>query len=197
MTALLNTALLNSAMSNTAASRSATAKSIGIVACCLYCALLSTAQAQADTLAAAHRLLRVADVKHHYEVATAEQTRAIIRTYASIVSMSASVDLPDALLQKIRNCYAQVYAWENFEHGLAQILAENLSGKELRLLTDFYNNLGLPPFEIQNFKQTIAKAGHIQEVSLDYMWANSASCVEQDAELILDYVATGFLPEDL
>ncbi len=185
-------AMLNSAMSKSPASRA-----LRIVLCCLCCALFSTQQALADSLTAAHRLLRVADVKHHFETRTAEQTRAIIRTYASIVSMSVSVDLPDALLQKIRNCYAQVYAWENFEEGLAQILAENLSEKELQLLTDFYNNLGLPPFDIQNFKQTIAKAGHIQEVSLDYMWANSASCVEQDAELILDYVATGFLPEDL
>lgn len=184
-------------MSMTTMAKTPKSKTPRIIGYCLVCALFSTEQALADSLAAAHRLLRVADVKHHYETRTAEQTRAIIRTYASIVSMSASVDLPDELLQSIRNCYAQVYAWENFEDGLAQILAENLSGKELRLLTDFYNNLGLPPFEIESFKETIAKAGHIQEVSLDYMWATSASCVEQDAALILDYVATGSIPQDL
>lgn len=150
MNARLNTEL-DTVSSKSAFAKPAAAKRLRIVTFCLVCMLPGAQQAQTDSLAAAHRLLRVADVKHHYETRTAEQTRAIIRTYASIVSMSASVDLPDVLLQEIRNCYAQVYAWENFEEGLAQILAEQLSMKELQLLTDFYNNLGLSPFEIENF----------------------------------------------
>lgn len=159
----------------------------------LYCfliACISGQQSLADSLDAAHRLMRSANVQYHYEARTAQQTRAIIRTYSSIVSMSAAVDLPAELKQQIGLCYEDVYAWKNFEEGLAQILAENLTEKELHLLTDFYDDLGLPPFEIQNFKDTIAKADHIQTVSLNYMWSHSESCVEHDAALILDYVAT-------
>lgn len=161
------------------------------IAC--YCFLIACSggqQSLADSLQAAHRLLQLADAQYHYEARTAEQTRAIIRSYASIVSMSAAVELPDELKQEISSCYANVYAWENFEDGLARILADNLTEKELLLLIDFYNDLGLPPFEIQNFRNTIAKANHIQRISQEYMWTNSASCVEHDAELILNYVAT-------
>lgn len=110
--------------------------------------------------------------------------------------MSADVTLPAELTRKIHNCYTEAYAWENFEDGLAQILADNLTEKELQLLTDFYTNLGLPPFEIQNFRNTIAKSTLIQEVSLDYLLANSASCVESDAELILEFVASQSAPDE-
>lgn len=161
----------------------------------LICAALSGPLAFADSLQSAHRLLRAADVQHHYETRTVQQTRAIIRTYSSIVSMSADISLPAELTQKIFNCYTEVYAWENFEDGLAQILADNLTEKELQLLIDFYTNLGLPPFEIQNFRNTIAKSTLIQEVSLDYLLTNSASCVESDVKLILDFVASQSAPD--
>ena len=147
------------------------------------------AQLHADPVKTAHRLLRVADAQHHFEVRTEQQIRAIIRTYASIVSMEADLDLPDDLTGHINSCYQQVYAWENFEEGLAQILAENLSEGELELLIGFYGNLGLPPTRIQAFKDLIAKSDSIQASSLEFIWANSSSCVEQDARLIREYIA--------
>lgn len=164
-------------------------KKTSLVCACLYCVALGGQQSSADAFKAAQRLLQVADVQRHFETRTAQQVRAIIRSYASIVAMSVSIELPPELTRQISNCYMEVYAWENFEEGLARILAENLTEKELQLLTDFYDNLGLPPTQIQSFKETIAKAERIQEVSLEYMLSNSASCVEQDAALILDYVA--------
>lgn len=150
--------------------------------------------AGADSLKEANRLLRAAAVQHHFESARTDQTRAIIRTYRSIISMSAEVNLPPLITQRISDCYARVYAWENFEAGLAQILVDYLSDDEIGLLTDFYSNLGLPPTEIQAFKALIAKSNQIQQASLEYMTANSESCVEQDAEIILDYIATQHSP---
>jgi len=144
----------------------------------------------ADSLRAAHRLLRVADVQQQYEAATQRQIQAIIRSYSSIVAMSADLNLPHELTQQINDCYVSVYAWENFEEGLAGILAENFDDSELKLLTDFYGNLGLPPTEIDKFKTAIAKSAQIQATSLEFMWTNSASCVEQDTALILDYIAS-------
>lgn len=159
-----------------------------------YCTVLLTSVAfywpvtDADSLSAAQHLLQVSDTRRHYETRTTQQTNAIIRSYSSIVSMAVDLDIPDSIKQHINNCYMEVYAWENFEHGLTQILADHLTLEELQLLAGFYDNLGLPPGDIQLFKDIIAKSSLIQEKSLEYMWSNSASCVEQDAALILDYV---------
>ncbi|MCH7817018.1 MAG: hypothetical protein IIC60_10670 [Proteobacteria bacterium] len=145
--------------------------------------------AHADTNQAAKRLLRVTDIGRKFESMALQQTRDIIRTYASIVSMSVQVALPAQIKQDIAACYAEVYAWKNFAPGIAQILAENLSQKELQLLIDFYGNRSLPPMEIQTFKDILAKAGQIQQISADYIFAHSTSCVERDADLIRSYLA--------
>ena len=131
-----------------------------------------------------------------FESMALRQTRDIIRTYSSIVSMSVEVSLPQQIKNNIASCYAEVYAWENFKPGIAQILADNLSQKELHLLIDFYRNLGLPPMEIQSFKGAIAKADQIQLMSSEYIYAHSDRCVERDAELIHSYLANRYLTID-
>ena len=146
--------------------------------------------ASADAVADASRLLRVTSLGKKFESVAQQQTRDIIRTYSSIVSMSAAVSLPTPLKQTIAECYAEAYAWENFEPGIVQILAENLSQKEIRLLIDFYRDLGLPPMEIQTFKDTIAKADQIVQISSEYILSNSVGCVDRDTALILNYLAT-------
>ncbi len=118
-----------------------------------------------------------------------DQTRKIIRTYSSIVNMSVAIALPQNLKNSIAACYAEVYAWEQFEPGIVQILAENLTQKEIRLLIDFYSDRGLPPMEIDTFKNTVAKAQEIELSSIEYIFNNSDSCVERDAELINDFLA--------
>lgn len=152
--------------------------------------LFVTSYTNADAIRDAKRLLQVTDTAGRFESMALQQTRDIIRTYASIVSMSVEVALPQQIKNHIAACYAEVYAWEQFQPGIAQILADNFSQKELRLLTDFYSNRGLPPMEIDTFKDIIARAEQIQRASADYIFANSASCVDRDARLIHDYLAT-------
>lgn len=163
----------------------------------IICCLLVVYQAsQADAVRDANRLLRVTQLGRLFESIAQQQTRDIIRTYSSIVSMSAQLTLPQQIKQNIAACYAEVYAWENFELGIAQILADNLSQKQIRLLIDFYQNRGLPPMEIQTFKDTIAKADRIRQISTEYILNNSSSCVDRDAELILGYISSRRLADD-
>lgn len=143
----------------------------------------------ADAVRDANRLLRVTSLGSRFELMTIDQTRKIIRTYTSIVNMSASAVLPQALKNSIAKCYAEVYAWEHFELGIAEIFAANLSEKELRLLIDFYSSRGLPPMDIETFKNTIAKANQIEQSSIEYIFNNSDSCVERDARLINNFLA--------
>ncbi len=154
------------------------------------CLLLVFQTAQADAVGDANRLLRVTELGRLFETIAQRQTRDIIRTYSSIVATSVELTLPLQVKQNIAACYDEVYAWENFEPGIAQILADNLSQKELRLLIDFYRSLGLPPMEIQTFKDTIAKADRIRQISAQYILDNSGSCVDRDADLILGYIAS-------
>ena len=159
--------------------------------CLIASLLLVSSYANADAIRDANRLLQVTNMGKHFESLALRQTRDILRTYASIVSMSAEITLPEQIKNSIAACYVDVYAWEKFQPGIARILADNLSQKQLHLLTDFYLDRGLPPREIQTFKDTIAMAGHIQHLAAEYMYHNSASCVEHDAALILDYLANG------
>ena len=155
----------------------------------IICFFLVTDAAYSDAIRDANRLLQVTDIGKHFEVTAQLQTRDIIRTYVSIVSMSLEVTLPEQIKNKIASCYAKVYAWENFQLGIAQIFAENLSQKELRLLIDFYRNLGLPPMEITAFKELISKSEQIRRMSAEYIFLNSGSCVDQDAGVINEYLA--------
>ena len=155
----------------------------------IICCFLVTDDAYSDAIRDANRLLQVTDIGKHFEVTAQLQTRDIIRTYVSIVSMSLEVTLPEQIKNKIASCYAKVYAWENFQPGIAQIFAQNLSRKELRLLIDFYRNLGRPPMEIKAFKELISKSEQIRRMSAEYIFLNSGSCVDQDAGVIHDYLA--------
>ena len=58
----------------------------------------------------------------------------------------------------------------------------------MRLLIDFYQDRGLPPMEIQAFKDIIKKADNIEQLSAEYIYTNSDSCVEKDVELIIAYL---------
>ncbi|MDP7456270.1 MAG: hypothetical protein QGF62_06835 [Gammaproteobacteria bacterium] len=155
---------------------------------CVSLLMLLIPPAVADGLSDASRLLRVTSAGELFEETANQQTRDIIRTYVSIVNMSVQITLPDQIRDDIAECYRIMYAWEKFEPGIAQLLADNLSQHELRLLIDFYRNRGLPPAEIQAFKSTIAKADDIQLLISDYLFANSGGCVAQDTRSILSYI---------
>jgi hypothetical protein len=145
--------------------------------------------ATADGIRDANRLLRVTNVGKQFDSMAQQQTGNIIRTYSLIVSTSTDTFLPAQIKQSIAACYAEAYAWQKFEAGIAKILADNFSQKEMRLLIDFYRNRSLPPVEIQSFKNAIAKGGLIQKISAQYIFADSDGCVERDARLILDYLS--------
>lgn len=145
--------------------------------------------AHADDIREANRLLSVTDMGSRFESKALDQTQKIIRTYTSIVNMSLSLILPQSVKSNIAKCYAEVYAWENFEPGITEIFAKNLSTREIRLLIDFYSNLGLPPMEIETFKNTIDKADKIEQSSIEYIFNNSIGCVERDAKIINNFIA--------
>lgn len=143
---------------------------------------------QADVIEDAERLLLLSNTADHYQTMAERQVRDIIRTYSSIVSMSADVNLPGALTTNIADCYAQVYAWENFQSGIAEILVQQLSHREILLLIDLYRDLGHPPAEIETFKGVVAKAPQIAEASADYIFSNSGNCIEHSAAVIRQYL---------
>ncbi|PCI75378.1 MAG: hypothetical protein COB20_13010 [SAR86 cluster bacterium] len=137
----------------------------------------------------ANRLLRVSNVASQFESMTLLQTRNIIRTYSSIVAMSADLELPQWIKIEIAHCYERAFAWEKFEEGIAEIFLENFSKAEMNLLTNFYQSEGLSPTEIANFKAAIAKGVRIQQLTADYIFANSEGCAEHDIDLILSFLA--------
>ena len=155
-----------------------------------------SASAGAAEIRDANRLLRVSNVASQFESTTLLQARNIIRTYSSIVAMSTEVELPQWVKKEIAACYEQTFAWEKFEDGIAQILLDNFSKDEMKLLTDFYRSEGLPPAEIANFKAAIAKGEMIQQLTADYIFANSEGCAEHDIDLILGFLANPQLESD-
>lgn len=156
--------------------------------CLLSFLVLSTSVGAAE-IRDANRLLRASNVASQFESMTLLQTRKIIRTYSSIVAMSADAELPQWIKLEIAACYEKAFAWEKFEQGIAQIFLENFSGDEIRLLTNFYQSEGLPPTEINKFKAAIAKGQMIQQLTADYIFANSDGCAEKDIDLILSFLA--------
>lgn len=163
-------------------------RSIFLLFLCLVIHLGGTVSA--DAIDDAERLLRVSKIEGHYESMAQRQVRDIIRTYSSIVAMTVDVDLPREVTSTIARCYQEVYAWENFESGIAQILTQELSQKEILLLIDFYQDLGLPPREIDTFKDTVAKAPLLEQISADYIFSHSGNCVEHSSATIQQYLAS-------
>ena len=157
--------------------------------------LLVSQGSNADILQDANRLLRMTAMENHFKLVSIDQTKKIVRTYTSIVNMSAKVSLPKTIKDSITNCYAETYSWENFSDGIAKILVDNLSPKEMDLLIDFYGNRGFPPREIETFKSIIKKAKQIEQISFEYIFKNSGSCVRHDAKLINNFMAESKLIE--
>lgn len=170
----------------------------GIVICLCSLPMQSSADSSDDvvenprvstkSLRDARSLLRLTDMQTQFQAMAEQQTLAIIRTYASIVSMSAEIDLPMSLKNTIAECYDRVYSWDLFQEGIEQILAETLTSTELRLLIDFFSNRSVSPTEIEAFREVIKKAELIRQLSAEYIFANADSCVDHDAEIILAYV---------
>ena len=158
--------------------------------------LIFTSTVGAAEIRDANRLLRVSNLASQFESMTLLQTRNIIRTYTSIVAMSAGVKLPQWIQVEIAACYEKTFAWEKFEDGVAQILLDNFSNHEILLLTDFYRSEGLPPNEIPSFKAAIAKGEMIQQLTADYILANSEGCAKHDIDLILGFLADPHLESD-
>jgi len=157
----------------------------------LLCLSLAWGSAIGDeSLAEANRLLRVTGTEAWFEAATAKQAREIIRAYSLIVASSADRQLSVRVRRAIAECYSRNFAWENFADGIARILADHLSEKELRLLIDMYQNRGLPPMEIETFRQTVRKGEAITAASVEYIYRNSSGCVAEDARRIRRFLAT-------
>ncbi len=156
---------------------------------CLFgCIGLATAGVE-ESLEEANRLLRVTGTGELFESASREQAREIIRTYSLIVASSADRSLPRQVRDAIAECYSRTYAWENFAEGIARILTDHLSEKELRLLIGIYQNRGVPPMEIETFRQTVRKGDAIAAASAEYIYDNSTGCVDHDARLIKRFLA--------
>ena len=151
--------------------------------------LLTVQKAHSDAL---HRdvnhLLELTNLGAQFEYIANEQSQKIIRTYSSIVNMSKSLTLPREIKRRIHKCYTKVYSWEKFSKGITEILAESFTQKEINILIDFHSNLGLPPKDIPNFKALLRKAERIEEVSIQYIYKNSESCVKKDSRLINNFV---------
>ncbi len=155
----------------------------------LICFVLTVQKANADSF---HReinhLLELTNLGAQFEYIANVQSKKIIRTYSSIVKMSGSTSLPLEIKQRIQKCYSEVYSWEKFSKGITKILAESFTQREINILIDFYSNLGLPPKDITNFKALIKKAKRIEEVSIQYIYENSESCVREDSRIINDFL---------
>lgn len=147
------------------------------------------AAGEEESIEEASRLLRVTGTGELFDSTTREQTREIIRTYSLIVASSADRSLPRRVRDAIAECYSRTYAWENFAEGIARILADHLSEKELRLLIGIYQNRGVPPMEIETFRQTVRKGDAIAAASAEYIYDNSTGCVDHDARLIKRFLA--------
>ena len=149
------------------------------------CFLLVASAANSESiLRDANHLLELTDLGKQFDYIARVQTQKIIRTYSSILKTSRSAILPEDIKKQIRSCYADAYAWNRFSQGIAEILAQSFSHREITLLIEFYSSLGLSPREITNFKSLIKKAKIIEEVSVQYIHENSGSCVADDSKLI-------------
>ncbi len=148
------------------------------------CVAVSPAAAGDESIKEANRLLEVTGTGEMFDSATREQARQIIRAYSLIVASSADRALPPHVREAIAECYRHNYAWENFAEGIARILTDHLSDKEIRLLIGIHENRGLPPMEIEIFRQTVRKGDAIAAAGTDYIYRNSTGCAGRDARLI-------------
>jgi len=142
----------------------------------------------ADASSDAAKLIELTNISEQFERARQQQTRKVIRTYASLVFRESGRELPAAVKQAIARCYEQQYDWSNFEDGIIEILLENFSEKELGILLDFFRNRGIPPTEIDAFKNIVAKGELIQKLGAEYIFTMTNGCVTQGSEAVLKYL---------
>lgn len=136
----------------------------------------------------AAKLIELTNIREQFELARQQQTRQIIRTYASIVNNESGHELPVAVKRQISLCYEQKYDWSNFEDGIIDILMGTFSEEELGMLLDFYRNRSVPPTEIDAFKNIVAKGELIQRLGAEHIFAMTNGCVEQGTEAVLKYL---------
>ena len=110
--------------------------------------------------------------------------------------MEAGVELPNLIRNAIANCYVREYAWHKFERGFTVILSQHLSAVQIGLLIGFYRNQGIPPNQIQQFKDAVASAAAITANSAELIYTTSPGCVRQDAQLISRYLSQAGLSVD-
>ncbi|MFT4862794.1 MAG: hypothetical protein ACI95C_002018 [Pseudohongiellaceae bacterium] len=156
----------------------------------VFILLSAPALARADALDDAFKLLRLTNIDKQFNAASAEQTRDIIRTYSLIVSDAAEVQLPQAIKTAISKCYEESYDFTKFRRGIAEILVDTFSAKELELLVDFHSDLALPPSEISAFREIVAKAELVQRIGAEFILDNSEGCLQQGTNLVLDFLDT-------
>jgi|TARA_B110000879_G_scaffold31005_1_gene42351 hypothetical protein len=144
--------------------------------------------AMADASRDATKLIELTNIGEQFELVRQQQTRTVIRTYASIVSTELGLELPAAVKEAISLCYEQNYDWANFEDGIVEILLENFTEKEMRLLLDFYRNKGLPPSKIDAFRDIVAKGELIQRLGAEHIFAVTVGCVDLGTEAVLTYL---------
>lgn len=147
-----------------------------------------TEEAAADAYRDASRLIRLSNVRELFESTRQEQTRSVIRTYASIVSTESGRRLPERIKTEIARCYNQSYQWSNFEEGIVEILMENFSDKELKLLLGFYQNLSVSPTDIEAFRDIVAKGEIIQARSAELIFNTTEGCIEKGTDAVLSYL---------
>lgn len=162
---------------------------------CLLITLISLpALAGADALDEAFSLLRLTSIDQKFDATRRQQTRDIIRTYSLIVSEKSEVQLPQPVKNAISKCYEESYDFEKFRRGIAEILVNTFSEKELKLLVDYNSNLGLPPREITAFREIVAKADIVQSIGAEFILNNSTGCVQKGASLVMEFLASQRVP---
>ncbi|HAG72960.1 MAG TPA: hypothetical protein DCL66_12225 [Gammaproteobacteria bacterium] len=144
--------------------------------------------AMADAGRDATKLIELTNISEQFELVRQQQTRTVIRTYASIVSTEHGLELPAAVKEAISLCYEQSYDWANFEDGIVDILLENFTEKEMQLLLDFYRNRGLPPSQIDAFRDIVAKGELIQRLGAEHIFTVTDGCVDLGTEAVLTYL---------
>jgi hypothetical protein len=142
----------------------------------------------ADASRDATELIELANISEQFELVRQQQTRTVIRTYASIVSTELGLELPADVKEAISLCYQQSYDWTNFEDGIVDILLENFTEKEMRLLLDFYRNRGLPPSKIDAFRDIVAKGELIQRLGAEHIFTVTDGCVDLGTKAVLTYL---------
>jgi len=150
--------------------------------------LLFNPSAFADKARDVSRLLKVSRTEQQFEAAALAQTRDLLRTYQSIVYRQIQLNLPESLKRQIITCYNDVFNWKKFEPGIIRIMSNSYMDEEIETLTNYYRNRSVAPMHIETLRMAMSKSASIQQQSVDFIFKNSESCLDQDVELITAFV---------